>query len=140
MCVKDAAGKQHNESVKGGTLLIIIAGGEIAGLYFPLKFPHVPRSAGAPTCAIISTGTVRLELQYHLLRPPCPNVPLPPPPSSFPILTNLGWQGDGYLNAKRCCNSTHRGGINDQGDPEMEGREGAKRGYQHEKEEDADVV
>lgn len=70
MCVKDAAGKRHNESVKGGTLLIIIAGGEIAGLYFPLKFPHVPRSAGAPTCAIISTGTVRLELQYHLLRPP----------------------------------------------------------------------
>lgn len=35
MCVDDAAGEQRNESVMEKMLLIIIASGEIAGLYFP---------------------------------------------------------------------------------------------------------
>lgn len=34
MCVDDTAGKQQNSSVMEKMLLIIIASGEIAGLYF----------------------------------------------------------------------------------------------------------
>lgn len=34
MCVDDTAGERQNESVMEKMLLIIIAGGEIAGLYF----------------------------------------------------------------------------------------------------------
>lgn len=47
-------------------------------------------------------------------------------PSSPPILllwTNLGWRGDGYLNAKWCCNSA-RWRLVRPGDEEMRGVEG----------------
>lgn len=83
-------------------------------------------------CAICQQR-IRLEPQQHLSAPPLLSpsrhpllsthprpLHLPPPPFSSGPIGGVG-AADGYLNAKRCCNSARRGGVNEQ--REIEGRE-----------------
>lgn len=91
---------------------------------FPLKCCRVSPTAGFQHLQLFLQEGFSLNFRITSSSSQCPIPPPPPPPLLSPpfsplfiplplLRTNLGWWGDGYLNAKWCCNSTHRGGVND---------------------------
>lgn len=100
----------------GKMLLIIIVTGEIAGLYFPLQICTSVSARYSRRLRWLFLSGKNLDLNLGITSPPPPR----PPPPPFMLGTNLGRRGDGYLNAKWCCNSTQRGGVNEHWGPEIE--------------------